>query len=108
MSRLVADEKIDDEIIGFHAQQAVEKSLKAWLAHTGTDYPKIHSLETLLELLNAKGICLPPNLSDVSRLTPIATVFRYEDLPVAGSFDRQESLRMVRDVLAHVGHAIRG
>ncbi|MEI6148859.1 MAG: HEPN domain-containing protein [bacterium] len=31
MSRLLPDADIDDEIIGFHAQQAVEQSLKAWL-----------------------------------------------------------------------------
>ncbi len=35
MSRLLPDADIDDEVIGFHAQQAVEKSLKAWLTHGG-------------------------------------------------------------------------
>jgi hypothetical protein len=27
---MITPESIDDEIFGFHAQQAVEKSLKAW------------------------------------------------------------------------------
>ena len=47
MSRLLPDADIDDEVIGFHAQQAVEKSLKAWLTHKGIDYPRSHSLETM-------------------------------------------------------------
>jgi len=102
MSRLLPDADLDDEIIGFHAQQAVEKSLKAWLSHLGIDYPKVHSLETLLELLNAQGHALPPLLDNVSQLTPFATVFRYEDLPLSSSFDRADALRLVRGVLAHV------
>ncbi len=47
VERLMPDADLDDELIGFHAQQAVEKSLKAWLAHLGIDYPRIHSLETM-------------------------------------------------------------
>ena len=31
-----------DEIFGFHAQQAAEKSLKAWLAFLGEVYPLTH------------------------------------------------------------------
>ena len=32
------------EIFGFHAQQAVEKALKAWLSLAGARYPKAHDL----------------------------------------------------------------
>lgn len=32
LETLVADPKFDDETVGFHAQQAVEKLLKAWLS----------------------------------------------------------------------------
>ena len=31
MDLMINPESIDDEIFGFHAQQAVEKSLKAWI-----------------------------------------------------------------------------
>lgn len=106
MARLTAAADIDDEIIGFHAQQAVEKLLKAWLAHLGIDYPKVHSLETLMELLNAQGHALPSDLADVSTLTPFATLFRYEDLPLSAVFDREDALRMVRGVRAHVEKVI--
>ena len=41
-----------DEIFGFHVQQAVEKSFKAWLALLGKTYPATHDLANLLEPLN--------------------------------------------------------
>ena len=36
---------------GFHLQQAVEKSLKAWLILKRIDYPRTHDLNPLLGLL---------------------------------------------------------
>ncbi|MBM3957814.1 MAG: HEPN domain-containing protein, partial [Gemmatimonadetes bacterium] len=90
----------------FHAQQAVEKSLKAWLVHLGIDYPKVHNIETLLELLSAQGHTLPPDLADASKLTPFATVFRYEDLPFSAGFDRMDALRLVQGVRAFVEKSV--
>jgi HEPN domain-containing protein len=103
--RLMADLSVDDEIIGFHAQQAVEKLLKAWLSYLKTDYPKVHSLELLLDLLAEKGHHLPAEL-DVVKLSPFATVFRYEDLPLTTRFDRAEALGFVQAVRALVLKAI--
>ena len=42
----------------FHAQQAVEKSIKAVLVHHGIDFPKTHNLQVLIDLLvsNMPGI----------------------------------------------------
>ena len=40
-----------DEIFGFHAQQAIEKSLKAWLALSSVNFPLTHDLSRLLALL---------------------------------------------------------
>lgn len=39
-----------DEIVGFHAQQAVEKALKAWLAYLGVPFPKTHDLAATYRL----------------------------------------------------------
>ena len=98
MARLMPDADLDDELVGFHAQQAVEKSLKAWLAYLGIDYPRVHSLETLVALLNANGHDLPADAADVSQLTPFATVFRYEEMPYSAAFDRAEALRLVQRI----------
>lgn len=102
LETLVADPKFDDETVGFHAQQAVEKLLKAWLSYLGVDYPKVHRLEMLLDLLQANGKTLPDDLANVTRLTPFATVFRYDDLPLAADIDRKGLLPLVRKVRAFV------
>ena len=44
-----------DEIFGFHAQQAIEKAFKAWLAQNGIEYPLTHDLSRLLLLLEESG-----------------------------------------------------
>ena len=44
-----------DEIFGFHAQQAVEKALKAWLAFFDVQYPRTHDLTLLLASLRPMG-----------------------------------------------------
>ncbi len=33
-----------DEIFGFHAQQAIEKALKAWMCALGMTYPHSHHI----------------------------------------------------------------
>ena len=41
---LEAVETVPDEVVGFHAQQAVEKLLKAVLAAHDIDFPRTHSI----------------------------------------------------------------
>src|SRR4051812_29718306 len=51
-ARLLANhEDQDDGIIGFHAQQACEKALKAMLAVAAVDIPLTHNLQYLIELV---------------------------------------------------------
>jgi len=44
-----------DEIFGFHVQQSVGKSLKAWMCATGLTYPFTHQISRLLVLLQNSG-----------------------------------------------------
>ncbi len=62
---------------GFHLQQAVEKSLKAWLALKGLDYPKTHDLTLLFRLLEDAGEDIEP-FWRLFGLSPFAVQFRYE------------------------------
>jgi hypothetical protein len=66
-----------DEIFGFHAQQAIEKALKAWLAFLHREYPLTHNLATLLALLERQG-CDVERFQDLVFYSPFAVVFRYE------------------------------
>jgi HEPN domain-containing protein len=68
---------VTDRIVGFHAQQAVEKALKAVLAVRGVEFPFTHSLRALAELSTNAGAPLPPELSEVDRLTPFGVGLRY-------------------------------
>ena len=45
-----------DEIFGFHAEQAVEKLLKALLALLGQTYPATHDLARLVDMLKAHDV----------------------------------------------------
>ncbi|MBN1506256.1 MAG: HEPN domain-containing protein [Sedimentisphaerales bacterium] len=62
---------------GFHLQQAVEKSLKAWLVLKGVDYPKTHDLSLLFRLLEDTGEDIEP-FWHLLGLNPFAVQFRYE------------------------------
>ena len=102
LEELLGDRRFDDETVGFHAQQAVEKLLKAWLAHLGADYPKVHNLEALVDLLEVHGERLPSELANLEHLSPFATVFRYEQLSTSAPFDRQAALELGRRMRAFV------
>lgn len=91
-----------DEIFGFHAQQAAEKSFKAWLALLGEIYPLTHDLQRLLERLMAQE----PEAGRFEALTDMtsyAARFRYtgQDMP-AGSLDRERIVEEVSALLEEV------
>lgn len=102
MDALLRNADIDDETFGFHAQQAVEKLLKSYLSARGVDYPKTHNLRAIVDLIAATGPPLPDELADVDVLTPYATIYRYEDEPLCGTFDRHQVRELVRRVRAYV------
>jgi HEPN domain-containing protein len=72
--------KVDDSILGFHAQQAVEKALKALLTHLGISYGRTHDLDELQELVIKSGTRLPVTPIPLDRLTDFAVMYRYERL----------------------------
>ncbi|MCX6344823.1 MAG: HEPN domain-containing protein [Armatimonadetes bacterium] len=71
-------EDTSDRIYGFHAQQVVEKTLKAWLAFLGVEYPFTHSLNMLFASLE-DNLGLEPlsAFRSLDMLTPFAVQFRY-------------------------------
>lgn len=102
VAKLTEDFKFDDETVGFHAQQAAEKPLKAWLSSLGVNYPKTHRLETLVDLLNASGQSVPSEFDDLARLTPFATAFRYDEIASSPTVDRNAWLPLVRKLRAFI------
>jgi HEPN domain-containing protein len=102
LEKLLADSDVDDDTLGFHAQQAAEKLLKALLCARGVDYPRTHSLGVLVELLGTAGETLPRVVGGLNRLTPFGTTFRYDEGFSGASFDRTEWLTTKRALRAFV------
>ncbi|HEX5527332.1 MAG TPA: HEPN domain-containing protein [Solirubrobacterales bacterium] len=48
LRRLSDDDDVPDDVLGFHAQQAVEKMMKAVLALNGVTFERTHNLMYLL------------------------------------------------------------
>ena len=75
--RLIDHEDIPDDGLGFHAQQAVEKMLKAVLAHNEVSYERTHNIAYLLKLLESAGVTPPSGADDLPNLSPWAAELRY-------------------------------
>jgi HEPN domain-containing protein len=83
---------VADAILGFHAQQAVEKALKAALASQRIDFPYTHDLDGLLELCRTNGLDVPGELDGADRLAPYGVHMRYGTSRAIG-LDRDAALR---------------
>jgi HEPN domain-containing protein len=80
------------EGIGFHVQQAVEKSLKAILVFHGIDYPRTHSIVGLARLASDNDIDLPDAFPESDRYTDYAVEFRYDQLGPDEEFNFDEAV----------------
>ena len=64
------------DTVCFHAQQCVEKYLKAFLVALEKPFPRTHDVESLISLM-PKDIRLGLTIEEQRRLTEYATVLRY-------------------------------
>jgi HEPN domain-containing protein len=94
---------ISPAILGFHAQQAVEKALKAWLSFRGQEYPRIHHLKNLFDLVEQQDPSGVLPFRALQRLTPFAVQFRYDDLdPADVTDDFREVIDQIANLIGHV------
>lgn len=90
------------EIFGFHAQQAAEKALKAWVAVLGGSYGFTHDLGLLLNSLQCLGADCS-RFSELPDLTIFAVHFRYDDAGDDCGFpEREDVLDKVTELVVHV------
>lgn len=91
-----------DEVFGFHAQQAVEKSLKAWITLVGGTFGFTHDLEVLLTHLKQLGE-ETDSFSDLIELSAFAVQFRYTELDTDDvPLDRPVIVSKVTELFDHV------
>ncbi len=65
--------------LGFHAQQAAEKALKAVAALRSIEIRRTHDLAALAQAILDDGGTLPLTVDDLRCLNPFAVEFRYDD-----------------------------
>ncbi len=92
--------EVGDGIVGFHAQQAAEKALKAWLTILGVDFPRTHDLSLLIHKLDGGGVEVA-SLWELLNLNPFAVQLRYEILDDE-PLDQGATLGQVTALLNHV------
>ena len=93
----------------FHAQQAAEKSVKAILVFRGIEFPKVHVLTRLIDLLPS-DIIRTVDLLESARLAVYATAFRYPgegDEPDVSGYKYQEAVRLAKTVFKWASETIK-
>jgi len=93
---------IPESILGFHAQQAVEKLIKALLSQLGVPYELTHNLGRLQTALLATGEILPATPLQLSELNDFAVVYRYDLLFQFAAPDRADLIETVRLIREHI------
>ena len=93
------------DIICFHCQQCVEKSLKAFLVYNETDFPKTHDLIFLLNL------CLKSDGDfknfDLLEFANYGVEIRYDDIP-ATLDETKNAFETAKNVMDYVKSRICG
>ena len=108
LEEIMSNEKIRDEIMGFHAQQSSEKLLKALLMGKNISYRRTHDLRELIDLIRDNDIEFPESLMEIRTLSPFAVEFRYDYIPLEeeDDFNRQKALEMVQQLRKWVENTV--
>ncbi len=107
---LASSTSIGDAVVGFHAQQSIEKSLKAVLSARMIEFRRTHDLVSLLDLLQDHKLPVPPQADWLDELNPYAVEARYGTIEPEG-LDRSRALMAAEQVLEWAHHqtgALRG
>ena len=89
-------------VVCFHAQQAAEKALKAYLLHLGEErIPRTHNLSRLAASIEAHEASPPPPAPLIA-LSAYGAATRYPDLREPTAEQAEEALRLAHEVLAFV------
>lgn len=100
-------ETFEDDIFGFHAQQAVEKGLKSLLSFHDIPFRKVHDLEEIINLLENEKVILPEKFANLKNLSDFAVQFRYESYEeLNAGLDRKNLISRISDFLEYINQQI--
>ncbi|MBM4249030.1 MAG: HEPN domain-containing protein [Euryarchaeota archaeon] len=93
-------------IVCYHAQQCVEKYIKALLVHMGVSFPWTHDIGDLVSLLPA-GTDIPLDEREQELLTAYAALSRYPGpLEAPGPERAEEAVKLARRVRRAIRKAL--
>lgn len=69
-------------VVGFHAQQAIEKLFKGVLFSRQIEFTRTHNLAELTSLLRRDDLEVPVSDDKLLRLNPFAVAFRYDEMDI--------------------------
>lgn len=97
---LAAGEALDTAC--FHAQQAAEKALKAYLTAHEIEFPFIHNIEKLVDICAGRDPSFRGLLGRAQELTPYAVELRYDAEFWPTEDEASRALALGMDVVAFV------
>jgi HEPN domain-containing protein len=103
-ARLLCAGELDDYFVsGFHAQQAVEKYIKAFLVRHQIEFPKTHDIGRLRQLVAYKDATLVERLQNADVLTPYGVDLRYpEEFEVVSQQHAEQAVALAEWVKAEI------
>ncbi len=105
---LLASEIEEYESVGFHAQQAAEKFIKAFLVRHQVEFPKTHDIARLRELVASVDSELARRVAPADSLTPYGVEFRYPgDLGSIAQEQGREALHLAEQARDQVRETLR-
>ena len=97
------------DVVAFHAQQVVEKALKAFLVWHQIEFPKTHDIERLLELCASIDPEAAEVLASAAELTPYGVEYRYPgEYPPVSEAAAELSLATAQLVVGEVAKRLSG
>lgn len=99
---LLDTKEIFSDIVCFHAQQAAEKYLKAYLVSLEQDFPKTHALEDLVLLASSKDPECRTLFYIACDLSPYAVEIRYPDSPSPSLEDAREAVQAAEAIRNYI------
>ncbi len=97
MNNINSSEPFTD-IICFHAQQAAEKYIKAYLVWQEIEFPKSHALEDLILLAAQKDASFLRFKEQLTELTPYAVEIRYPEFEEPLLVDAKKAVEIVSEL----------
>lgn len=83
------------DTVCFHAQQCVEKYIKAVLVLRGIRFPRTHDVQALIGLL-PRDVQVEMLAEEQRRLTAYATALRYPGFPTASLSEARKAVALAR------------